>query len=205
MVHGERCSAAELADIRPKVRRLVRGPPENSRDHQSEINQSDADVNIDPERPRRARNIIEQKPQAAEEDDQCGDRPVKSHRTGPSGGGATPCFTASLIGISPRLAIAVWAALPESHIPPNGRLFPNRDRIETGRPLVAGPGIKAWGRRPNQGVRDTFSQCRRRQLRALATMFPTDVIAAVVRAVPRAIVFRERRIAWFRHSAKSAA
>jgi hypothetical protein len=33
VMHGERCSAAELADIRPKVRRLVRDPPENPRDH----------------------------------------------------------------------------------------------------------------------------------------------------------------------------
>jgi hypothetical protein len=82
-MHGERCSAAELADIRPKVRRLMRGPPENPRDHRGKINQSDADVNIDPERPRSSRNIIEQKPQAAEENDQRGDRLVKSHRTGP--------------------------------------------------------------------------------------------------------------------------
>ena len=99
-MHRERCSTAELADIRMKVRRLVFGPPENPRDHQGKINQSDADVNIDPERPRFSRNIIEQKPQSAEENDQCGDRPVKSHRTGPvtSGRERHDVFTGSLIG-----------------------------------------------------------------------------------------------------------
>jgi hypothetical protein len=81
-MHGERCAAAKFADIRRQVRRLVRGPPEEPRDHQSKIEQADADVNIDPERPRLSRNIVEKKPKGVEEDDQRGGRPMKSYGAG---------------------------------------------------------------------------------------------------------------------------
>ena len=46
---------------------------------QSEIDQANADVDVDPEWPRLPRNLVEQKPKGAEKDDQSRDRPMECH------------------------------------------------------------------------------------------------------------------------------
>jgi hypothetical protein len=97
IMDNERCAAAEFVGIRRQVRRPVRGPPEEPRNRESKIEQADADVDIDPERPRLSRNIVEKKAKGAEEEDQRGGRPMKDYRAR-AGVGAALCFTESLIG-----------------------------------------------------------------------------------------------------------
>jgi hypothetical protein len=78
--------------------------------YQSKTEWADTDVDIDPERPRLSRNIVEEKPKGAEEDDQPAGRPMKSYSAGAvtRGAGAILCFTASLIGKRTYVARSQW-------------------------------------------------------------------------------------------------
>ena len=50
VMHGKRGSAAEFANVRRQVRRLVRGSPEDPQDRQDKLDQANADMHVDPER-----------------------------------------------------------------------------------------------------------------------------------------------------------
>lgn len=71
---GERHPSIEFADIG----RLVREAPNKSRDNQREINEPDATMNIGPKWPRRALDLVEEQPEAAEKDNQRRHNPVES-------------------------------------------------------------------------------------------------------------------------------
>ena len=77
VVHSHRRTAAELPNTRWKGRRFVGGPPEEPCNHQSEIDQANADVDVDPEWPRLPRNLVDQEPKGAEKEDQSGDRSME--------------------------------------------------------------------------------------------------------------------------------
>src|SRR6185437_9510994 len=80
MVRPRRCAPPECADARGHGRRPVGRPPPEPRDHQRKINQADRAMHVDPERPRRLRDIVEQEAKAAQEHDQRGEGPMKSNR-----------------------------------------------------------------------------------------------------------------------------
>jgi hypothetical protein len=55
-------------------------PPERAHQNEAEHHQTDGRVNIDPERPRSARDQIEAQSERADEDDEGRDDPVKEYR-----------------------------------------------------------------------------------------------------------------------------
>src|SRR5271157_1973521 len=82
MMRRERCPPGEFSDVGRQIRRLVRGAPTKSRDDQRDIDEADASVHVDPEWPRLFRNVVEQKAERAEEDDQRRHRPMEGDRAG---------------------------------------------------------------------------------------------------------------------------
>jgi hypothetical protein len=55
----------------------VGSPPEETCDYQSERDQANADVDVDPEWPRLPRNLVDQEPKGAEKDDQSSNRSME--------------------------------------------------------------------------------------------------------------------------------
>jgi hypothetical protein len=112
------------------VARAWHGGRSTMRSYQSKTEWADTDVDIDPERPRLSRNIVEEKPKGAEEDDQPAGRPMKSYRVD-----ADPSPHRFVGHIEPTLSEQIFdgaIAERETHIEPNG--VPD----DRGRKLVAG-------------------------------------------------------------------
>ena len=78
MVGGERCAPVELANVRRQVRRPIEGAPKDPCDDQRDLDEPDAAKwDIDPERPRRARDVVEEEPKGTEKNDQRRNNPVE--------------------------------------------------------------------------------------------------------------------------------
>ena len=86
MVRRKRNAAIELANVGRKIRWLVRRSPHKSGDDEGEIDKPDATMDVDPERTRLLRDILEQETQRSEKNDQRSDGPVEG-----DGGRAIPC------------------------------------------------------------------------------------------------------------------
>ena len=68
-VRRKRKSTIELADVGRQIGRLVRRPPPKSGDDQGEIDKPDAAMDVDPERARLLRDVVEQETQRSEKHD----------------------------------------------------------------------------------------------------------------------------------------
>ncbi len=68
-VRRKRKSTIELANVGRQIGRLVRRPPPKSGDDQGEIDKPDAAMDVDPERARLLRDVVEQETQRSEKHD----------------------------------------------------------------------------------------------------------------------------------------
>ena len=85
MMRRKRKAAIELANVGRRVGRLVRRSPHKSGDDKDEIDKPDAAMDIDPERARLLRDIVEQETQRPKKNDQRRDGPMEA-----DGGRAIP-------------------------------------------------------------------------------------------------------------------